>query len=103
MDVVTLEQAKEHLRVTNSAEDNLIRLYIKAATSYIIKFLNRDDLPGEDESPLYIPDDIKAAGLLIIGGMYEVREDKIVGQLNAVVENPAAMALLHPHRVSLGI
>lgn len=100
MDVVTLEEAKAHLRVINTADDDSIRLYIRAATSYIIRYLNRHTLPIEG-SPANVPDDIKSAALLIIGGMYEIREDKVTGTI--LVKNPSVFDLLHPHRVLLGV
>ncbi len=100
MDVVTLPQAKLHLRVTQSNEDDAITMYLKAATAYIRNFLN-GWLPGETCSPFIIPDDVKAAALLLIGGMYETRSSVIIG--SSVEANPTVMNLLMPYRKKMGI
>lgn len=99
-DVVTLAEAKLHLRVTTTAEDDIITLYIGAAQEYIRNVLNRR-IPGEDQTSPNIPLDIKQAALLIIGGMYEFRSDKIAG--TSVENNPAVMNLLFPYRAEMGM
>lgn len=99
--IVTLDEAKKHLRADSSGDDDsLITLYIGAAENQIRNFINQE-IPGSGYSPAEIPDDIKAAALLIIGGLYENREDKIIGTI--VADNPAVMNLLYPHRVNIGI
>lgn len=99
--IVTLDEAKKHLRADSSGDDDaLITTYIGAAESYIRNFLNRE-IPGIGFSPSEVPDDIKAAAFLIIGDLYENREAKIVG--SQVVENSAVMNLLYPYRVEIGI
>lgn len=98
--IVTLEEAKLHLRVTGTDEDTLLLLYIRAAKDYIERFLNTP-IPGTADSPYEEPPEaIKAAALLIIGGMYENREDVIAG---TVQENRAVMNLLYPFRTQIGI
>lgn len=96
--LVTLAQAKAHLRVTQSSEDSTIQLYCDAATSYIRKYLNRS-IPGEQGGET-TPPEIVAAALLLIGGMYQNRSDIIDGRfgINIAVQN-----MLFPYRVNLGM
>lgn len=98
--VVTLTEAKAHLRVTDTSEDTIIQTYMEAAVEQVRNFLNQD-IPGEGDSPAAVPFSIKAAALLIIGGLFENRESIILGQ--TVLDNPAVMNLLYPHRVDIGI
>jgi PAS domain-containing protein len=46
-----------------------------------------------------VPRSIKQAILLMVGDMYEHREEKITGTI--VTENKTLHALLHPHRVEI--
>lgn len=92
MSIVTLSEAKMHLRVDQTTEDALIELYIEAAEDYIQNYLNKPSVPQVAG--------IKAAALLIIGGLYENRES--VGE-REIKENPAVVSLLHPYREDLGI
>lgn len=99
MSILTLAEAKIHLRVDQSTEDTTIQIYIDAATEYVENFLNRQ-VPGMNESPQYIPSSIKSAALLIVGDLYENREG--AGEKD-IKENPAVMRLLYPYRVGIGI
>lgn len=99
--VVTLEEAKLHLRVTQNNEDALIRLYIEAAGTYLLALLNLTNLPGATDSPPEIAADVKAAALLIIGGMYEERSDKIIDA--RFEENPAVKNLVFHYRDNMGV
>lgn len=91
--IVTLERAKEHLRVTSDEEDALITLYIEAAGENIKDFLNRPVPEGSFSA--------QAAALLMIGDMYENREAQILA--DSVNENPAVLRFLHPLRDQLGV
>ena len=92
MAVVTLDQAKKHLRVTNSDENDLIQIYINAAEDYIRKLLNTPNYPNDAA--------IQAGALLVIGDLYANREGQTVEDIKP---NPAVMALLHPYRENIGI
>lgn len=91
---VTLERAKQHLRVTSTAEDDLIELYIGAASDWIRNYL--DD--GE-----FVPDEfaVNAAQLLIIGDLYDIREAQSAGV--EIKQNPAVERLLFPYRKNIGV
>jgi len=99
--IITLNEAKAHLRVTDTSEDTMIGIYIEAAVEQVRNFLNVTIITGEGDSPAAVPYSIKAAVLLIIGGLFENRENIITGQ--TVADNPAVMNLLYPHRVDIGI
>lgn len=90
--IVSLTEAKSHLRVTQTTEDTLIQLYIDAAEDYIGKYLNKSNIPRTAS--------IKAAAFLIIGGLYENRESLSDKQ---IYENPAVVSLLYPYREDIGI
>lgn len=92
MSIVSLTEAKLHLRVDQSSEDALITIFIDAATDYIENFLNIPTIPQNAS--------VKAAALLIIGDMYENREG--AGE-KEIKENPAVMRLLYPYREEIGI
>jgi uncharacterized phage protein (predicted DNA packaging) len=103
--IVTLDTAKAHCRVRHSADDELIEIYIAAAENRVQQFLNRDIeeilASPPDDSPAEPMAAIKAAVLLYVGDMYENRESQVVG--TTIVENPAAISLLWPHRKGLGV
>ena len=92
MSVVTLSEAKLHLRVTQNAEDSLITAYIAAAEEYVGKFLNQQNYP--------ITAPIRAAILLTVSDLYENRNG---ASDRDIKENPAVMRLLYPYRKEIGI
>lgn len=99
MAIVTLTEAKLHLKVEQTSEDALIDLYIAAAQEQIEKFLNCS-IPNMNLTTPNPPASIKAAALLYIGELYENREGSTEIELK---ENPAVMRLLYPYRKNLGI
>jgi uncharacterized phage protein (predicted DNA packaging) len=99
MSIVTLTEIKNHLRIDQSAEDDLLNLYLSAATDWIEKYINQPVI-GLADSPISTPAAIKAACLLIIGDMYENREG--AGE-KEIKENPAVQRLLHFYRIGIGI
>lgn len=87
--MVTLQEAKAHLRVEHDAEDNLILAYIEAAERAV------EDYTGTDFSDP-APGPIRAAVLLMVGELYAHRErstDRVI-HLNQTYH-----ALLNPYRV----
>ena len=69
MPITTLANAKTHLRVTHSTEDSLITAYTDAAESVAEHYCNRSF-----GSPL--PKAVQAAVFLMVGDMYENREEQ---------------------------
>lgn len=102
MSILTLDQAKEHLRVDFDDEDSIIQLYLNGAETSVQNYLGRvlyATNAGTDATGLVMNDAVAAAVLLQVGSMYENREptDK-----RAVL--PDSMKwLLNPYRVGLGV
>ena len=98
MPIVSLADAKTHLRVDGSAEDGFIELLLGAAEDAVARYLNRP-VPWRDtdgtETP--VPAAVKVAVLLILGDLYANREASVVGA--TVSANPTVDRLLWPHRV----
>lgn len=106
-DLITLEQAKDQLRVLHSYEDSKIKSLIKAAISAVFNHLDRP-ADGTDPRPFLIdPDtklavqpyklqpDIETAVLMIVDDLYNNRGAK---RSNALVENEAINFLLRSYR-----
>lgn len=100
MAIVTLAEAKLHLRVDQDTEDSVITIYMAAAEEYIEKYINRT-IPNKNLPAGSVPAPIRAACLLLIGDMYQNREAQVVAA--TIAENPAMFRLLQPYRVNIGI
>jgi hypothetical protein len=99
MSIVTLAEAKLHLRVDGADEDTLLQTYLDAAESAAAQYLNRALYAtdaGTDETGLVMPEDVKTGVLLLVGSLYYGREG---------VENmPAGTRfLLNPYRLEMGV
>lgn len=90
--MITLSEAKQHLRVDINEDDLLIGRLIDAATAAVLDYLNLDD--GFDSNGM--PEPVKAATLLLIGDLYEHRERQADRQL---YRNDTYERLLNPYRV----
>lgn len=90
--MVTLEQAKLHLRVDSSDEDVAIADLIDAATAAAADYLNQTT----QELIAAMPAPVKAAILLQVGDLYENRERQ---GSEAYYQNRAYERLLNPYRV----
>ena len=86
--MLTLSEAKLHLRVDHTDEDTLIESLIDAAEQSILLYLNVETLP--DEAP------VNAAALMLIGALYENRESVVDRPLS---DNRLYDRLLAPYRV----
>lgn len=93
--IVDLDTAKEHLRIESDDEDSLIEKYIFAAELWIKNYIDQD-IPGADESPNTIPDDLKLAALVLIADFYTNRGDEMKDQM--ALENYAATRLCNPYK-----
>lgn len=112
MSLIDLGTAKIHLRTNGDGEDDLISIYLDAAESAAVEFLNRnvyatqedlEDASEPDEAcPMVINGPVKAAMLLILGHLYANRENSVVGV--SYQELPmGAHSLLWPYRIGLGV
>lgn len=97
MAVVTLDEAKAHLRVDGSDDDADITLKLAAAEDAAAQALNRP-IPwmDADDAEVPVPASVKVAILLILGDLHAVREGSVIGATHAV--NPTVERLLNPYR-----
>ncbi len=86
--MITITEAKQHLRVMHALEDPLIQIYIDAAKKHIAEYLG-EDLPDP------MPEDIQCAVLLLTGDLYVNRERQLD---RPVYNNVAYQMLLAPYR-----
>lgn len=97
--LVSLDLVRTHLRISTEQEDTLLAVYIAAAGDYIRNFLNQA-IPGLDDSPQDVPSAIISACLLFVGDLYANREAQ---SETVLTENKAAINLLYPYRINIGI
>ncbi|WP_313472765.1 head-tail connector protein [Brevundimonas sp.] len=88
--LLTLEEAKQHLRVDDVDSDAIIEAYADAAVLSVLNYCDRKLVPQGAE-PAF-----KAAALLMLGDLYNNRESVVAGQSFAV--SPTIGALLGPYR-----
>ncbi|WP_431856608.1 head-tail connector protein [Azospirillum sp.] len=95
--IVTLDEAKAHLRVDGADDDADITLKLEAAQDAAVQYLNRP-VPWADAAGIEVPvpASVKAAVLLLLGDLYAIREASIVGTIHTV--NPTVERLLSPYR-----
>jgi len=89
--LLTLEEARLHLRVDGEDEDTLIQAYVDAAALSVVNYCDLKLVPQGAE-PIF-----KAAALLMLGDLYASREATITGTIVAV--NPTVAALLGAYRI----
>lgn len=87
--MITLEQAKLHLRVDHEDEDAAITAMIDASTAAALDYLNLDAMPDP------VPAPVSAAILLQVGDLYANRERQADKQFYA---NATYERLLNPYR-----
>lgn len=89
--LLTLEEARLHLKVDGDDEDTLISAYADAA---VLSCLNHCDLKlvPQGAEPIF-----KAASLLVLGDLYANRSVVITGQAFNV--SPTVGNLLQPYRL----
>lgn len=88
--MITLQQAKLHLRVDHDEEDTAIQAMIDAAEAAALDYLNLAGFIGDTPAP------VAAAVLLQVGDLYANRERQADRQLYA---NQTYERLLNPYRV----
>jgi len=78
-DVISLEQAKAHLRITSVHDDQDISDKVVAATQVVIDYLSRSDTTWNDTMAAWtydtIPASVRAAILVQLGELYRKRGD----------------------------
>lgn len=108
--LVTLDEAKAHLRVTHDLEDEDIQLRIEAASESVISYLKDasldfvdtgGDLITDSSGNSLVPARVKMATLLLLGAFYGHRGEDggQAAQYRMGFLPPAVTALLFPLRV----
>lgn len=109
MNLVTLQEARAHLRAEDeTADDADLLLKIRAASSAVLKYVgdtfNDTDgvIPVDSDGLADVPDDVRAACLLLIGDFYANREptatDSVPSSFGYGYLPRAVVALLYPYR-----
>lgn len=109
MALIDIGTAKQHLKADGSHEDSLISIYLSAASSSAVEFLNRQIFESQaaldaavangtaGELPMLINDQVRAGILLTLSYLYANRGD-VDEKMPA-----AAQSMLWPFRVKMGV
>lgn len=112
--LVTLEQAKAHLRLNDDDPAPDLQLKLRAAEIMAAEFLNRQLFPDEEavaaavqagtagEHPMVVNDLIRAAILLTLGHLYANREENVTGTIVSKLDM-GAKQLLGFFRKDMGV
>jgi len=113
MPVVTLDDAKLHLRVIGDDENSLINRLVEAAQEQAQAYVNRNVYESQAAleaavaagtagcAPMVANASFRSAMLLIVGHLYGNREEVVVG--TSVAQLPyASQSLLAPWRIGWG-
>ena len=112
--LISLEQARDHLRAQDSDDDADLTLKISAAQLLAQEYVGRQIFATQTEldaavqagtagtAPMVCNDLVRAAILLTLGHLWENREDNVVGATVAELKVGAAQ-LLAPYRKGLGV
>lgn len=108
MMLVTLEQAKAHIRVIHDDEDNLITLYVQAASSAVINYLksgadvfldsNGDLEYDSNDDPVGVPFEVAASALFMVGYLFKNRDENPDQAFQQGYLPAPVTALLYPLR-----
>jgi hypothetical protein len=90
MELITLEQFKEHARIDGDDEDAAAQVKVDAANRYVSSFL-ADPLPTDWEAP----EDLVQATLMICGHFWEHRETTFAGNLLDIPLNASEIIANH--------
>lgn len=114
MPLVSLSLARKHLRVDDPDDDEMIAFYLAAAEDAAFDFMDRKAYADESalaaavaagtagERPMVAKPAILAAVLLMLGHLWENREDSVIG-VSAVELPKGSRALLNPSRIGMGV
>ncbi len=103
-DAITLQEAKDHLRITSLAEDGDVYDKLQAATQVVIDYLTRRAGDAwNDEMAAWtaetMPKSVRAAILVQLGDLYKNRGDELDSRTAGPTGlSPTVMALLMRYR-----
>lgn len=102
--MIDLDLVKNHLQVVGADHDAIIELYVAAAVDTAEQYLNRklyavgETVPDSDPTGITIPPAVVSAVLLIVGQLFEFRENVVSGTI--VTQVPlGAERLMWPYRI----
>ncbi len=90
--MLTLDEAKLHLRVDTTADDDLIERLMAAATAAVGNHLDNPAITLDTTAPA----PLKSAALMLVADLYENRTSQVERPLHS---NATFNALLQPYRV----
>lgn len=107
--LVTLAQAKLHLRIDEDDGDNDLELKIHAASGAVLNYVRQSDPAWLDTAgepvidtagePAGIPYEVKAATLLLLGDLYKERDGANTSQWSHGFLPVSVLSLLYPYRM----
>ena len=102
MPLIDLELLKKHLRVFHDDEDAELEVYLAAAETIVVEYVDRE-IVATGATPtlpdgIIVTPPITAAILLVAADLYEHREPDMKAEGNAVLPRHVR-ALLAPYRV----
>lgn len=106
--LITVAEIKTHLRIDYDVDSNddpiaepiidaELTAFYDAAVDYVTQYIDRE-IPLDNGK---LPPSLRAAILLVIGGLHENREANFVGTIQT--DNPQLERLMHFYRVGLGV
>jgi len=72
-ELITYEEAFDHLRLDSSDDESLVQAYIQSASSAILSYIG-DNAFIEVEEKTVVRDEVKQACKLLVGNFYRNRE-----------------------------
>jgi hypothetical protein len=73
--LLTLQEAKTHLRVTSEVDNDDIAAKMNQASDLVLKHLNTGAVAGWSNGTVAVPGNVKAAVCLVLTYLYEHRGD----------------------------
>lgn len=106
--LVSLTQAKAHLRIDSDADDNYLTLLVRAASRSVIEYIRSgadaftdsagDVIVDTSGDPIGIPEDVQAATLLLLGYLFRYRDENPERGFERGYLPAPVLALLTPYR-----
>jgi energy-converting hydrogenase Eha subunit G len=104
--IVTIAEARDHLRIDDTADDAMLQLYLDAVETALAEHLNRalyDSDAGEDTTGLVLTAALRAAILLQVGTLYAHREEVTVVAGTVLRLTEVVARLVDPYRLEMGV
>lgn len=106
MSIVTLAEARQHLRIDDTADDAMLQLYLDAVEIAMAEHLNRslyESDVGDDATGLVLTVALRAAILLQVGALYAHREEVTVVTGTVLRLTEVVARLVDPYRLEMGV